>query len=120
MGDQEHPTSGLRLESTLGNGSPQQSQRSLCASLLRIMQSTQTTLTRSTGTSSPLQTQTVIPTAGNTIECGGRLGPTTEAFLVVRASIQTTTGRVVSATTGAWRPTVDPRHSLRWRCETSG
>merc|ERR1712010_139671 len=114
-----------RLESTLGNGSPPQLQRSLCASLSRITQSTQTTLTRSTGTSSPQQTQTVMPTAGNTIECGGRQGRTTEAFLVARASIQTatgdsTTGRAVSATTGAWRHTADQRHSLRWRCETSG
>merc|ERR1712088_592668 len=108
----------------LGNGSPQQSQHSLCASLSRIVQSTQTTLTRSTGTSSLQQTQTVIPTAGNTIECGGRQGPTTEAFLVARASIQTATGvstmgRAESAITGVWRPTAGPRPFLSWRCETS-
>merc|ERR1712212_1428503 len=119
-----HPTSGLRLESTLGNGSHLQLQRSLCASLSRITQSTQTTLTRSTGTSFPQQTQTVIPTAGNTIDCGGRQGPTTEAFLVARELIQTatgvsTTGRAESAITGAWRPTAGPRPFLRWRCETS-
>merc|ERR1719234_2983590 len=89
------------------------------------MQSIRTTLTRSTGTSFPQQTQTAMPTAGNTTDCGGRQGPTTEAFLVARESIQTatgvsTTGRTVSATTGAWRPTVGLRLSLRLRCETSG
>merc|ERR1719234_1575525 len=89
------------------------------------MQSIRTTLTRSTGTSFPQQTRTDMPTAGNTTDCGGRQGPTTEAFLVARESIQTatgvsTTGRTESATTGAWRPTVGLRLSLRWRCETSG
>merc|ERR1712233_115277 len=88
-------------------------QLSLCASLSRITQSTQTTLTRSTGTSSLLQTQMVMPTAGNTIECGGRQGLTTEAFLGARASIQTATGdstteRAVSATTDVWKPTANP------------
>merc|ERR1739838_656116 len=63
-------------------------------------------------------------TAGNMTDCGGRQGPTTEAFLAARESIQTatgvsTTGRTESATTGAWRPTVGLKLSLRWRCETS-
>merc|ERR1719220_2055244 len=65
-----------------------------------------------------------MPTAGNTTDCGGRQGPTMEAFLFARELIQTatggsTTGRAELAITGAWRPTADPKPSLRWRCETS-
>merc|ERR1719411_2536195 len=122
--DQGLPTYGLRQESMLENGSPRQWPPSWCASLSRTMPSTRTTLTRSTGTSFPQQTQTVTPTAGNTTGFGGKPGPTMGAFLVVRESIQTatgvsTTGRAVSPTTGAWRPTVDLKPSPRSRCETS-
>merc|ERR1712130_623795 len=35
------------------------------------------------------------------------------------ATGDSTTERAVSATTDVWKPTAGPRHSLRWRCETS-
>merc|ERR1712156_1023568 len=73
------------------NGSPLPWLLSWFASWSRTTLNTLTTLTRLIGTSSPLQTRMVMPTAGSTTACGGRPGQTTEAFLDARGSILTAT-----------------------------
>ena len=76
----------------LENGSALLLQPSLSENLLKTMLSILIILTKSTGTSFPLPTLMVMPTAGSMTGSGGRQGQNMAPFLDARELIQTETG----------------------------